>query len=492
MDETVRLPEPNLALHPGDDLDVVTGYDFLVVANRLPVEMHPDADGSVTWTRSPGGLVTAIDPALRGRDAVWIGWSGHHLDDTIPVSPVPPGIGPCDVQEVGLSREDVEEYYEGFCNATLWPLYHDAVVTPAYHRRSWDRYVAVNRRFATTAARLAAPGATVWVHDYQLQLVPRMLRELRPDLVIGFFLHIPFPPSELFAQLPWRRQVVEGLLGADLVGFQTLGGARNFLDLTERLLGLAPDESGVSTTGAEGGTRRVKVGAYPVSIDTAAYDALARRPDVRARAAQIREAVGSPEHLLLGVDRLDYTKGIDVRLKAITELLEDGLVDDCVFIQVATPSRENVEDYQRMRDEIDQMVGRAIGDHGTIGAPPIQYLHQPLPREELVAYYVASDVMLVTPYRDGMNLVAKEYVACRTEGDGVLVLSEFTGAAIDLPHAFLVNPYDADGVKDAIVAAISVEPDEERTRMAAMREQVFGHDVARWAKEYLAALTAQP
>ncbi|MEO6822061.1 MAG: trehalose-6-phosphate synthase [Candidatus Nanopelagicales bacterium] len=471
-----------------NEVDTVTGYDFLVVCNRLPVEMHPDGQGKVTWTRSPGGLVAAMEPALRGHEAVWIGWSGHHIDDTLPVSPVPPGVGPCDLQEVGLSREDVEEYYEGFCNATIWPLYHDAVVTPAYHRRPWDRYVAVNRRFATTTARLAAPGATVWVHDYQLQLVPRMLRELRPDLVIGFFLHIPFPPAELFAQLPWRRQVVEGLLGADLVGFQTAGGAANFLALTSRLLGLSPDSDGVDVVAADGGTRRVKVGAFPISIDTAEYDSLARRPDVRARAAAIREAVGSPTHLLLGVDRLDYTKGIDVRLKAITELLQDGLVDDCVFIQVATPSRENVEDYQRMRDEIDQMVGRAIGDHGSIGAPPIQYLHQPLPREELVAYYVASDVMLVTPYRDGMNLVAKEYVACRTEGDGVLVLSEFTGAAIDLPHAFLVNPYDADGVKDAIIAAISVPEEDLRTRMAAMREQVFAHDVDRWAAEFLSAL----
>ncbi|HEY7858797.1 MAG TPA: trehalose-6-phosphate synthase [Candidatus Nanopelagicales bacterium] len=487
MDDAVSLHTvPDIRVELANE--TVSGYDFLVVCNRLPVEMRPDGDGKVTWTRSPGGLVAAMEPALSGREAIWIGWSGHHIDDTLPVSPVPPEVGPCDLQEVALSREDVEEYYEGFCNATIWPLYHDAVVTPSYHRRAWDRYVAVNRRFATATARLAAPGATVWVHDYQLQLVPRMLRELRPDLVIGFFLHIPFPPSELFAQLPWRRQVVEGLLGADLVGFQTEGGAANFLALTSRLLGLSPDSDGVDVVSADGGTRRVKVGAFPISIDTAEYDALARRPDVRARAAAIREAVGSPTHLLLGVDRLDYTKGIDVRLKAITELLEDGLVDDCVFIQVATPSRENVEDYQNMRDEIDQMVGRAIGDHGSIGSPPIQYLHQPLPREELVAYYVASDVMLVTPYRDGMNLVAKEYVACRTEGDGVLVLSEFTGAAIDLPHSFLVNPYDADGVKDAIIAAISVPDEDLRTRMTAMRDQVFAHDVDRWAREFLSAL----
>jgi trehalose 6-phosphate synthase len=490
MDETgpTRLSTaPDLAVVEQPSI----GYEFLVVCNRLPVEMAPGPDGAVTWTRSPGGLVAAMEPALAGHAAVWLGWSGHHIDDTLPLVPVPPEVGPCDLQEVGLSREDVEEYYEGFCNATIWPLYHDAVVTPAYHRRAWDRYVEVNRRFASATARLAAPGATVWVHDYQLQLVPRMLRELRPDLVIGFFLHIPFPPAELFIQLPWRRQVVQGLLGADLVGFQTEGAAANFRTVATRLLGLPLDGNDLPVAAPDGGTRTVTVGAFPISIAAADYDALARRPQTRERAAQIREAVGNPRRLLLGVDRLDYTKGIDVRLKAITELLEDGLVDGCVFIQVATPTRENVEEYQRMRDEIDQMVGRAIGDHGSIGAPPIQYLHQPLTRDELIAYYVASDVMLVTPYRDGMNLVAKEYVACRTDGDGALVLSEFTGASIDLPQSFLVNPYDADGVKDAIVAAINVAPESAKSRMSAMRAQVFAHDVNRWAREFLTALHGQ-
>jgi trehalose 6-phosphate synthase len=462
-------------------------YEFLVVCNRLPVELRA-VDGAVSWAPSPGGLVTAMEPVLAGRDAVWIGWSGHHLDDTLPVSPVPQDIGPCSLYEVGLSRQEVEEYYEGFCNATIWPLYHDAIVTPEYHRHTWNAYRRVNRRFAEAAARLAGPGATVWVHDYQLQLVPQVLRELRPDLRIGYFLHIPFPPSELFAQLPWRRQIITGMLGADLVGFHTIGGRNNFLALTDRFDALSPQEDHVDVPDGSGGRRRVKVDAFPISIDTASYDQLARRPEVRARAAEIREAVGSPAHLLLGVDRLDYTKGIDVRLRAITELLDEGRFVDSVFIQVATPSRENVEEYQRMRDEIEQMVGRANGDHGSIGQPPIQYLHQPFAREELVAYYLAADAMIVTPYRDGMNLVAKEYVACRTDGDGALVLSEFTGAAADLPQAFLVNPYDADGVKEAIVEALTTSEEDRRTRMKAMREQVFTHDVDRWATEFLAAL----
>ena len=468
-------------------------YDFVVVANRLPVEMRPSDDGQVAWTKSPGGLVSALEPVLRGRDAVWVGWSGSHTDDTMPISPIPDDVGPCALHEVPLSHEEVATYYEGFCNATIWPLYHDAIATPAYHRSAWDSYVEVNQKFADTTAALTEHGATVWVHDYQLQLVPRMLRLQRPDLVIGFFLHIPFPPAELFVQLPWRRQVIEGLLGSDLIGFHTHGGANNFMAVTSRLLGTELEDGGilVPDESRPGLTRRVEIDAFPISIDAAEIDTLAREPATIARAQEIRRAIGSPTTVLLGVDRLDYTKGIDVRLKAITELLEDGLANDAVFIQVATPSRENVTEYQRLRDEIDLMVGRAIGDHGTIGQPPIQYLHQGLAHDELVAYYVASDVMLVTPYRDGMNLVCKEYIASRTNDDGALVLSEFTGAAIELPEAYLVNPYDADGVKEAIVTAMTAPEDERRRRMTAMRDQVFSHDVKRWAREFLAALGAE-
>ncbi len=464
-------------------------YEFLVVCNRLPVELRA-AEGRLSWEPSPGGLVTAMEPVLRDREAVWLGWSGRHIDDSVPASPLPHDLGPCALEEVALTREEVEEYYEGFCNETIWPLYHDAVVTPVYHRHTWNAYQRINRRFADAAARLAAPGATVWVHDYQLQLVPRLLREQRPDLRIGYFLHIPFPPAELFVQLPWRQQILQGLLGADLVGFHTQGGAANFLTLSERLLGLSPKEDAVDVPdpAAASGARTVRAGAFPISIDSRSFSELAAQPEVRERAAEIRSAVGDPRTLLLGVDRLDYTKGIDVRLGAITELLDEGRFDDCVCIQVATPSRENVEEYQRMRDEINQMVGSAIGDHGTIGQAPIQYLHQPLAREELAAYYVAADVMLVTPYRDGMNLVAKEYVACRNDEDGALVLSEFTGAALDLPQAYLVNPYDADGVKEAIVKAMSAPKSEQRQRMVEMRRQVFTHDVDRWAADFLETL----
>jgi len=477
---------------------VTSAYDFVVVANRLPVSADEHDDGTTTWTRSPGGLVSALEPVLRGHDAAWVGWSGRYAPDPYStedygreLEAVPDGVGPCPLVEVELTREEVDGFYEGFSNATLWPLYHDAIAAPQYHRHTWEPYVAVNQRFASRVADLAAEGATVWIHDYQLQLVPRMLRERRPDLRIGFFLHIPFPPVELFVQLPWRSQVIEGLLGADLVGFHTEGGAANFLRLTERLLGLSPDATGVDVPDATraGGGRRVSVGAFPISIDTKEYDAIARRPETRERAAELRAKLGDPRWVLLGVDRLDYTKGIDVRIKAFSELLADGRIDpgDAVLVQIATPSRERVEEYQRLRDDIELMIGRAIGDHGLLGAPPIQYLHQPVDRDELVAFYAAADVMLVTPYRDGMNLVAKEYVAAH-DGAGALVLSEFTGAAVEMTEAFQVNPYDAEFVKHAILEAMHSHPDELERRMTAMRAYLFEHDVARWAEEFLAAL----
>jgi trehalose 6-phosphate synthase/phosphatase len=275
------------------------------------------------------------------------------------------------------------------------------------------------------------------------------------------------------------------------VGFQRVADAGNFTRAVRRLFGFVTRGDDIEVVAENGDVRHVIARTFPISIDVAGFEEMSQRPDVQARAAQIRTDLGNPKTIMLGVDRLDYTKGIDVRLKAITELLDEGRAEDCVFIQIATPSRENVQDYQRMRDEIEQMVGRAIGDYGAIGRPPIQYLHQPLAREELVAYYLAADVMLITPYRDGMNLVAKEYVACHPGGEGALVLSEFTGAALDLPGAFLVNPYDAEGVKDAIVGAMTASDEVLRRRMVSMRASVFEYDVDRWAREFLRVLAGE-
>jgi trehalose 6-phosphate synthase len=467
--------------------------DFVVVANRLPVDRELLPDGSTAWKRSPGGLVTALEPLLRRRRGAWVGWPGV-VDEDVDHEDEPIVQEDLELRPVKLSADDVAEYYEGFSNATLWPLYHDVIVKPLYHREWWDRYVVVNRRFAEATSRAAARGATVWVQDYQLQLVPAMLRDMRPDLTIGFFLHIPFPPVELFMQMPWRTEIVEGLLGADLVGFHLPGGAQNFLFLSRRLIGANTTRGAVGVRSRYGEveleSRVVRVGAFPISIDSSALDQTARHRDIRRRAKEIRAELGNPRKVLLGVDRLDYTKGIDVRLKAFSELLAEGRAkrDDTVLIQLATPSRERVDSYQQLRNDIERQVGHINGEYGEVGHPMVHYLHRPVPRDELIAFFVAADVMLVTPLRDGMNLVAKEYVACRSDLGGALVLSEFTGAAAELRQAYLVNPHDLEGVKDAIEAALNQPVGEGRRRMRSLRRQVLAHDVDRWARSFLDAL----
>ena len=470
--------------------------DFVVVANRLPVDLEPLPDGTTTWKRSPGGLVTALEPLLRRRRGAWVGWPGlaaDQVDEQVDVGE-PIVQDELELRPVRLSAQDVADYYEGFSNATLWPLYHDVIVKPIYNREWWERYVEINHRFAEAAARAAAEGGTVWVQDYQLQLVPKMLRTMRPDLTIGFFLHIPFPPIELFMQLPWRTEIIEGLLGADLVGFHLAGGAQNFLFLSRQLVGANTSRGAVGVRSRLGEvqleSRKVQVGAFPISIDSRELDHAARDRNIRRRAREIRAELGNPRKVLLGVDRLDYTKGINVRLKAFSELLAEGRAkrDDTVLVQLATPSRERVESYQILRSDIEREVGHINGEYGEVGHPVVHYLHRPVPRDELIAFFVASDIMLVTPLRDGMNLVAKEYVACRSDLGGALVLSEFTGAAAELRQAYLVNPHDLEGVKDTIEAALNQSEDEGRRRMRSLRRQVLAHDVDRWARSFLDAL----
>ncbi len=463
----------------------VTKAEFVVVANRLPVDRVVDADGPDTWRTSPGGLVAALEPVMRSTSGAWVGWAGQPDLDLDPFEVDGTLLVPVD-----LSAEDVQSYYEGMSNDTFWPLYHDVISPPRYRRVWWDAYVRVNRRFAEAAAEIAASGATVWVQDYQLQLVPRMLREARPDLTIGYFHHIPFPAYGLYSQLPWRRQVLEGLLGADVIGFQRVADAGNFERAVRRVLHYTTKASGITVPNGDGTTRNALAKAFPISIDTQLYVELAQRPDIRARAAEIRESLGNPAKILLGVDRLDYTKGIRHRLKAFGELLGDGRVsvEDVTLVQVASPSRERVDAYMQLRDEIELQVGRINGDFDTMGHTAIRYLHQAYPREEMVALYLAADVMLVTALRDGMNLVAKEYVASRADNRGVLILSEFAGAADELASAIRINPHDIDGMKDAMMRAIEMPAAEQGRRMRALRRKVLDADVAAWSTSFLAAL----
>lgn len=474
-------------LHRQDPPD--QGYDLVMVANRLAVDRVTHDDGTASWRRSPGGLVTALAPIMARMDGAWVGWNGAPDEELEPFDHDQMHLVP-----VALSADEVQDYYEGFSNATLWPLYHDVIAPPEFHRQWWDAYRRVNVRFAEAAAATAAEGATVWVQDYQLQLVPALLRTLRPDLRIGFFNHIPFPPLEIFAQLPWRREVVEGLMGADLLGFQRTSDAANFHRVAKRYGGYA-FRSGQVEVEQDQNSRAVRAEAFPISIDTTTLRQLAADPQVQERARQIRQDLSNPQTILLGVDRLDYTKGIRHRIKAFGELLDDGrlTVDRACLVQVASPSRERVDSYRQLREDIELAVGRLNGTYDTMGHTAIRYLHHAYPIEEMVALYLAADVMLVTALRDGMNLVAKEYVAVRGAGaahSGVLVLSEFAGAADQLKQALLVNPHDIDGLKDTIMQAVEMDTKEATRRMRTMSRQIATHDVNRWSKEFLERLGA--
>jgi alpha,alpha-trehalose-phosphate synthase [UDP-forming] len=474
-----RSPRPRpAASEAAEERSLPRVKGMVVVANRLPLQRVGRGEGA-RWEVSPGGLVGALQPIMRGGRGAWVGWTGTagaagrpFTYDGLRIRPVP------------LSAHEVETFYHGMANSTFWPLYHDAIRTPDFRREWWWPYMDVNRKYARAAAAVARPGDLVWVHDYHLQLVPRLLRELRPDVRIGFFLHIPFPPEELFAWLPWRRQVLEGLLGADVVGFQTYQNAQNF---SRAARALTTAEGTDTELGFEG--RTVRVNAFPISIDTGWFEATARDADVIARAREIRQRVGGRK-IVLGVDRLDYTKGMDVRLNAFGEVLKRGkvTVDDCVFIQIAVPSRERVPEYATMRGRVEQMVGRINGEYSEPGRVAVHYFRRSVSREELVAYYRAADVMLVTPLRDGMNLVAKEFVATRLEGTGVLILSEFTGAARELRRALLVNPRDIDAVASALEAGLSLPKEEARHRMNILRTVVRRHDVFEWAGMFVEAM----
>jgi trehalose 6-phosphate synthase len=419
-------------------------------------------------------------PVLRDRECMWVGWIGtsnEHLEPFMAegIRNVP----------VTLSLSDIKMFYEGLSNRALWPLYHDAVRPPEYRSEWWNRYVEINRRYAEVVAEAASDDAVVWVHDYQLQLVPQMVRELKPGVRIGFFLHIPFPPQELFAQIPWRTELLRGMMGADVVGFQTKVGASNFVQACKRF---ADAEGSTDRLNADG--RDVRVGCFPISIDFDHFEQMALTAAVAARCEEIRARLGRSRKIFLGIDRMDYTKGIDIRLQAYRQMLKSGAAsrDKCVLIQVAVPSREHVQDYKELRTNVEQLVGAINGEFGDIGRTPVQYLHHSITAVDLTALYTAADVMLVTPLRDGMNLVSKEYVASRVDNNGVLVLSEFTGASKELRSALLVNPHDIEGVVSAMSQALQMRPEEQKTRMRSMRRTVKRNDVYAWARKFLGAL----
>jgi trehalose 6-phosphate synthase/phosphatase len=448
------------------------------VSNRLPVTIGQRIE------KSSGGLVTALE--TMGDSLTWIGWPGAAVDDAAQREQVEKNLA----REFGyvpvfLDTGEVEAFYAGFANSSLWPLLHYMPSRFRYEPGWWEQYLRVNEKFAQRVLEVAHDDDLVWVHDYQLMMVPAMLRQARPAMRIAFFLHTPFPSYEIFRCHPNRTSLVSGLLGADLIGFHIFGYMRHFCSSVLRLLGIDSDLTEIHHDG-----RISKVGVYPIGINASRFDAALDSPHCAAQLESFREAYKG-QKVILSVERLDYTKGIPQRLDAIDLFLSRRENrDDVKFIFVAVPSREDVEEYRVLREEVELRIGRLNGKHATLHNSPIHFVHGSVDFAELCALYVLADVGLVTPLIDGMNLVAKEYVACQRDEAGVLILSEFAGAAEDLFNATIVNPYDAQSLAAAIDESLSMPPEEAARLMRPMRDRVMRFDATRWANWLLDDLRA--
>jgi trehalose 6-phosphate synthase/phosphatase len=441
-----------------------------VVSNRLPVVAGQDG----RLSRAPGGLVSSLDPALRARGGRWVGWAGGSSQHAAELAEFGREAGYALVP-VRLSAPEIRRFYLGFANGTLWPLLHSFPTRMELEREDWNTYENVNGRFAALVAEVADETDLIWIHDYQLMRVAQHLRRARPAARIAFFLHVPFPPFDLFRILPWDREILRGLLACDLVGFHCAGYANNFLDCAERLLGARVDRSAGKV---EHGEHTVSVGVFPLGIDTERFARLAREAPERDE----REA-----RIVLGVDRLDYTKGLPEKIRAFERLLElyPDYRERVVLLQIAEPSRDELPEYQRLKRQVDELVGRVNGRFSTPRWTPIRYLRRSVPPEELAGLYRDADVALVTPLRDGMNLVAKEYVACQTREPGALILSRLAGAAESMQEATLVNPYNVDAVASALAEALSLDVAERTERMRALQKRERRRDVHDWLARFL-------
>jgi trehalose 6-phosphate synthase len=465
---------------------------LIVVSNRLPFVFRRADAGH--WHAEPGagGLVTALLPVLRHRGGIWIGWTGA-VDE--------PGDLGGELAEVGadagytlmgvsLTAAEVRNFYEGFSNEIIWPLFHDMQMLCNFDPAYWRSYCEVNRKYARAVHDVARAGDFVWVHDYHLMNVASELRGLDAECRCGFFLHIPFPPPDIFLKLPWRMELIVALLQFDLIGFQAARDRRNFLQCVRALIKGVDVEGRGQVVQVMAGGRRVRVGNFPISIDFNAFMRHATAPEVAARAKELHTLLPK-RTLILGVDRLDYTKGIPLRLRAFRDVLKryPDLRERVSLIQVVVPSRQDIPEYRDLKTEIEQLVGEINGgfvDPG--GWVPVWYVYRSLSRLDLLAYYRAADIALITPLKDGMNLVAKEYCACSIEEDCTLILSEFAGAAAQLGRAaLLVNPCDIEGVADAIHQAYRMDERERRARMRSMRRSIRDNDVFRWVDSFLLA-----
>ena len=468
---------------------LLNGRSLVVVTNREPFHISRK-DDAIKLEKTTGGLVSALDPVLQTSNGLWICWDistepESDFEDLCHLAELNHVKIPYRIKTVKLSEDDVERYYYGFANRQLWPLFHYFPSRYAFDERDWERYVSVNEKFARAVIENADANDLVWVQDYQLMMVPHFIRQLRPAANVGFFCHIPFPHYEVFRMLPTRREILEGMLGSDLIGFHTPLYATYFMESAARLL--SDQVHILDDHRLRYRDRIIHVGAFPISIDFNVIDTLARKPETDDAVKQLRGLFPGIEYMGLGVDRLDYTKGILERLEGVGLFFEryPQYKRRMVFIQIAVPSRTKVLEYQQMKQEIDEAVGRINGRHSEEGWSPIHYLYRSFPLEDLVAHYKAADFALINPLRDGMNLVAKEYCAAQTENTGALVLSEMTGAAYQMSESFLVNPYDHPAVVEALYSALNTPPELKRDSMKQLRDGIRENDINAWLSAFL-------
>jgi alpha,alpha-trehalose-phosphate synthase [UDP-forming] len=456
---------------------------FVIVSNRLPVAISKDDTGAWQIKPSAGGLVTAVAPILREQAGIWIGWPGcpeeEGLDKQLLIANQNTDYT---LKPVMLNEDEIDGYYHGFSNETIWPLFHDFHSRCNFAPQYWITYQQVNKKFAQVIAESTSIEDFVWVHDYHLLLVAEALRVMAAERQIGFFLHIPFPPLDIFKKIPWRRQILKALLEYDIIGFQTMRDRNNFIYCVEAIIRGWSVDARRQLSKIIRPERVNYIGVFPISIDFKTFARLATENTIRKRASQIRESLPNGK-IILGVDRMDYSKGIPLRLRAYSNALErfEELHGVVTLIQISAPSRENVPEYQRLRAEVEGLVGEINGKFGKPGWTPVQYMYRSVERDELIAYYCAADVALVTPLKDGMNLIAKEYCAANVDCNGVLILSEFAGAASQLQkNALVVNPYDIEDVAGAIHRACNMSADEKKVRMRRLRNSIKRRDIFWW------------
>ncbi len=462
----------------------------ILVSNRLSTSVKME-DGTPAFTPSVGGLATGLSSLHAKENSLWIGWSGIAEDDISPeLSQEIEQILRKDHKSVPvpLTHEDLDRFYFGFCNNIIWPLFHYFPSYVEYDNALWESYKAVNERFFRRVSEFVEPDDYVWIHDYQLLLLPDLIKEAFPDVKIGFFLHIPFPSYELFRLLPWRHEILTGMLGADLIGFHTYDYARHFLSSVRRITGFEHSMAKIMRQ-----HRLIKVDVFPMGIDYEKYAQAPQRPEVQANIARMREELGG-QRLILSVDRLDYSKGIIQRLRGFLRFLEthSDYHETVSMVMIVAPSRTQVPQYGELKREIDELVGEINGTYGTIGWTPVVYFYRAFPFEELTALYYLAEILLVTPIRDGMNLIAKEYIAANTEKNGVVVLSETAGAARELGETIMVNSSNIDQIGDSIHTALTLPADERRRRNERMHDRLRRYNVMQWAHDFMDKLTTTP